>query len=906
MGLTLFISEKPSLGRTVAKALGIVKDFKTHVICENDCVVAFAQGHLYEYLTPNEYDERFKQWRREDLPLPIPTLRLKPQEKTKYRLDVIEDFLKKATRVIHVGDPDREGQRIVDDILEQAGYTGKVERLWNTDQSERGMKKTMEEFARGFPDNSLPVYHNRSLAAKARAEMDWRLGMNFSRAIGCRLNKFGIRKVVSYGRFQSTILALIVRRENERRNFKPKKFYTPKALVAGVETEFVHDQETFPDGYDSEGYLVNKDVANKICALVRGKDGEVVEFERKKGSKAPPLPYDLSRLIQDANNRYKISAKETNDIAQSLYDKGITTYPRVDCRFLPDGHYADAPRILAALSGITGAEGANPKIKGKCFNSKKTDEAAHHAIVPTGDDWHELTGKEKQIFELVATAYILQFYPDQEYETQRLTVRFPGPPKTDWKATGRKVLSPGWTSVVRDDEESGAELPQFTKGQKIFCDSATLNEGETKKPPAFTEASIINAMENVDRYEPNPEYKKLLKEAKGIGTGATRGGILDLMQRRDYIVIQKGVISPTKFGEELVSYIPESLYSPALTAIMEGRLEDIAQGRITPEDFLSEIEKDMPAYLDEIDHVDVKADPSSSQICPVCNTGQAVRLHSKKTDRYFWKCQNEACGKFFDDNNGRLVVPQKCPKCGEVSVSRFMSKKTGKPFWKCMNEACGVFYNDNNGKMCVPEKCPACGAIAVSRRESMKKPGSFYWKCDNCGKFFYDDNGKLGAMREERVSAECPVCHEHEAVRYQSKKNPGSYIWKCEKCGWLDDDNGKPGLRAIDKLPQAKCPECGGLCVQFKSSKTGNPFWKCQADESHAFADKDGQPGERFGSFDKTGLEKAKCPHCKGDAYKRQAKSGTSWYWRCDKCGNMRDDNGKPGDLFDSKPKGKK
>lgn len=446
--MILFITEKPSLGRIVASALGVVKDAKTHCVCKNDCVVAFAQGHLYEYLMPEEYDARYKTWKKSDLPLDIPTLQMKATDSTQYRVDAIQSFLRTAKRVIHVGDPDREGQRIVDAILTEAGWKGRVERLWNTDQSERGMAKTMEMLKSGFPDNADPKYRNMSLAAEARAELDWRLGMNFSRAIGCKLNESGIRRIVSYGRFQSTVLAIIVQREQERRNFIPKTFYTPTALVAGIDTTLMDGEKTFPDGYDAEGYFISKDIAQSVCDLVSGKTGVVKEYTRTQRKESPPLPYDISRLIQDANKRFKISAKETNDIAQSLYDKGVTTYPRVDCRYLPDGHHQDAPRILSALNGLPGADTANPKIKGKCYNTKKTDEAAHHAIVPTGDPWGKLSGKELQVFRLVAEAYILQFHPDREYETQSLVVGFDGPPPTAWKANGVKTIKPGWRAVT--------------------------------------------------------------------------------------------------------------------------------------------------------------------------------------------------------------------------------------------------------------------------------------------------------------------------------------------------------------------------------------------------------------------------------------------------------------------------
>lgn len=906
MGITLFISEKPSLGHTVASSLGVVEDKRTHVICKNGCVVAFAQGHLFELLEPQEYDPAFKHWRREDLPLDIPVLKLKLSQDTARRYEVIKSFLKDAERVVHVGDPDREGQRIVDDILEQAGWKGPVERLWNTDQSERGMAKTMAEFANGFPSNDEPRFRNRSLAAKVRAEVDWRLGMNISRAIGIRLDAAGVRKPVSYGRLQSTVLAIIVAREKERKAFKPKTFYSPKAVVGGVETEFVHDPVTFSDGYDAENYLVVKAVAQGICDLVKGREGEVVEFERKRAAKSPPLPYDISRLIQDANKRFGISAKETNDIAQSLYEKGITTYPRVDCRYLPEGHFQDARRILDALAGLPGADMANPKIKGKCFNTKKTDEAAHHAIVPTGSAWAKLSGKEMQVFRLVAGAYILQFHPDQEFETQKLAVRFDGPPATTWRASGRKVLKPGWTAVDRDaDEEAeSTELPEFKKGTRIVCDSVRLVEGETKKPPAFTEASIMSAMENVDRFEPNPAYKKLLKDAKGIGTGATRGTLLDLLCRREFITIEKGVITPTEHGTNIVSYIPEALKSPALTAIMEGRLEDIVQGRADPTEVVAEVTASIPEHLDVIDKMSIKPDKSGGTVCPACGKAIARLFVSKQTGKPFWKCLSPECGRYFQDNKGHLVAPVGCPKCGEKQAERFESKRNpGTMFWHC--RACDTYFRDEKGKIGRPfddtpgVACPQCGKGTAKRYESKRSPGTMFWVCDACKTFFSDENGKIGAPRIKET-APCPKC-KGTAQRFASKKRPGTMFWVCDSCKtFFSDENGKIG-KANDNSdkPKGVCPACGGVAVQLISKK-GNPFWICEADKSHGpFADDNGKPGAAFGTPPKA-LAEEMCPHCKKQKALRlesRNKPGV-FYWQCKACGNMSDDDGKPGRLY--------
>ena len=859
MGRTVFISEKPSLGRTVAGAIGGAKDFKTYMECDGDCVVVFAEGHLFENLMPQEYDERYKKWRMEDLPLDIPELRVKPTERVKYRIDIITQKLKGADRVVHVGDPDREGQVIVDTILDEAGWTGKVERLWNMDQSARGMAKTMEEFKKGFPDNASPKYANLGAAAKARSEVDWRLGMNISRAIGCMLNAAGVKKVVSYGRFQSTVLAIIVQREQERRNFKPKTFYTPVAILDGVSAGFIDDPSL--DGYDAEGYLVDKSIAEKICASIRNKQGIVEEYSRKAGKKAPPLPYDLTKLIQDANRKHGISAAKTNEIAQSLYDKGITTYPRVQCRYLPEDHFLDAPRILGSLQGIPGADTANAQRKGACYNTKKTDEAAHHAIVPTGDAWGKLSGDEMKVFKLVAQAYVLQFHPDQEFESQTLVVGFDGDPKTKWKATGKKITNAGWTAVFKDDDEDDAasnELPTFKKGQSVNCDKAEVNTGETKKPPAFTEASIMSAMENIDKFEPNPEYRKLLREAKGIGTGATRGGILELLVEREYITIAKGVITPTQYGEDLISYIPEDLKSPALTAIMEGELDEIAQGKLTKEEMVRRVKDSLGDYIDMVKQIKVKVDPSTSVECPICKKGQAIRLSSKKSG-WFWKCQGE-CAKFFPDNKGKIVKPDACPKCGELGLSRFQSKK---------------------------------------------KAGVFFWRCDACSAFFGDDKGKPGAAFGDEETTQCPTC-ENQAVRRQSLKNKDMWYWRCKgACGNFRDENGKIGKNFDDHsdMQTDKCPECGGVAVRRKSAK-GTWYWICSASKDHGpFGDLDGKPGAAFGQARNNGREQADCPHCKKNKVtKLESKNRPgSFFWACDKCGFMSDDNGKPGKLFTKK-----
>jgi DNA topoisomerase-3 len=863
MPITLYIAEKPTLGRNLAQALGVVRDLRTHVECEGGQVVVFAEGHLYEELLPDEYDPKFKAWRFEDLPLDIGTMRVKERASVKARLAAIRSLLVRAGTVVHVGDPDNEGQLIVDRILLEMGWKGPTRRLVNFDQTPRGLAKSLAE---GLLDNADPRFRGMYEAALARGEMDWRLGMNISRAIGCKLSAAGVRKTVSYGRLQSTVLAIIVARDLERENFKPKTFYRVTASVEGASCAFVDDPEL--GGYDFEGYLVDESVAGLVAATARGKDGTVLSYERKKVAEKPPLPYDLTSLMSAASSRLNLSVAQVNEIAQKLYDAGITTYPRVACRFLPEDHHKEAGRILSGLRGIPGAAEADPKRRGAMFNTKKTDEAAHHAIVPTGEPWEHLSGAQRAVFEMVAGNYVLQFLPDCEVLRQTLCVAFDGPPRTVWKATGRRVTLPGWKAFGgRDPEDEGeGDIPEFAKGQAVHCDAAEVSRGETKRPPAFTEASIVTAMENIQKFEPDPENRKLLKDHAGIGTPATRGSVVETLVKRGFVEVKKGTITSLAFGREVVSYIPEELRSPALTAVMEGRLEDICAGRLQRGDMLRDLADQIVKWISMF--VDLKIRPAG----PGAQGGKGAG-HA----------------------------------CNAKTLSRFKAKGDGRPFWRC--SGCGAFFDDDGGKPVMPVKCPACGVVAAARMESRKKPGTFYFRCKSCSEAFADDKGKPGrafsaaaGVTADTPKAPCPACGKDAVCR---TGNGGKLYWTCtadRAHGPFSDAGGKPGA-AFGAVPegavQGVCPDCGGVAVQRTSAK-GNPYWTCMKDRAHGpFADNAGAPGETFGMRGAAGAEQVPCPHCKGVemAFKAVSKAGNA-YWRCRKCGNMADENGKAGRLF--------
>ncbi|MDL2268119.1 DNA topoisomerase 3, partial [Desulfovibrio sp. OttesenSCG-928-G15] len=603
--MRLFIAEKPNLGKAIAAGLGKGSSGGGFIKCGND-TVTWCFGHMLEPAYPEDYSPEFASWKREHLPIIPAAWKYKTKRSAAAQLKVIGKLLREAKSVVNAGDPDREGQLLIDEVLEHFGYKGPVERIWLASLDDCSVKKALD----GMTDNAK--YAPLRDSARARMQADWLIGMNATRAMtimGRETGRGG--EVLSLGRVQTPTLALVVARDREITSFVSSDYYVLRAyltpLTGGEFSAMFVPAET-QAGLDTSGRLTDGVVANALAEAAKGADGTVTHSVRENKSKAAPLPHCLSSLQKEASAKLNLTAKQVLDTAQALYDKKLTTYPRTDCRYLPEEQFDAAKTILANLSGIpnldTLALKADAKLKSSAWNTKKV--TAHHAIIPTGEMPGNLTNAERSLFSLIASAYCLQFYPPMRYEAQKITLTIPNAQggNTLWEAKGRQILEAGWTAVSGNSDDSDAQdgeqeqaLPLVKQGEKVHCRDVRTLKKKTSPPSRFTEGTLIEAMANVHRFVADAAAKSVLKENEGIGTEATRAGILETLKQRQFLIADKKAIVSTKLGQDIIDMTPTSLKDPITTASWESRLEAIAQSKETLANFMTEQIRILPELL---------------------------------------------------------------------------------------------------------------------------------------------------------------------------------------------------------------------------------------------------------------------------------------------------------------------
>ena len=658
--MRLFIAEKPSLGRAIANGLGNQKKGEGCIICGND-IVTWCFGHMLAQAWPQDYDPAYAQWKRDHLPIIPHEWQNTVKKEASGQLKIIGKLLKDADCVVNAGDPDRDGQLLVDEVLEHFSYKGKVQRIWLASLDDTSVKKAIE----GISDNS--EFHNLRDSAIARARADWLFGINATRAMTIMGRDSGRPDVLSIGRVQTPTLALVVARDTEIAGFRPIDYFILKG-------NFTVDARQFSalfvlpenqEGLDEAGRLVNGETAQKLAKEFQGRDGQICLVAREEKSKLPPLPHCLSSLQKAASSRLGMSAQQVLDAAQKLYEKKLTTYPRTDCRYLPDEQYSEAANILHSLSSISGLEkiagNANASLKSAAWNTKKV--TAHHAIAPTGEKPDGLSGRELDLYLMIATAWCLQFYPPMRYEAQKLALNI-GDGR--FEATGRAILDAGWTAVTHDEDEESSQqnLPELEKGQAVHCSEIQLQKKKTTPPARFTEGTLIEAMANVHRFVADAGAKAQLKEAKGIGTEATRAKVLETLKERKYLAVEKKAIVSTPLGREVIGLTPNELKDPITTAEWEARLEAIADGREQLDVFLKEQCAILPGLLKAI-----LGDSKTEFPCPNCGA-PLLRRQSMKDKSWFWGCSAYPdCKTTLPDDNGKpgkrgaQLTEFKCPGC---------------------------------------------------------------------------------------------------------------------------------------------------------------------------------------------------------------------------------------------------
>ena len=658
--MRLFIAEKPSLGRAIAQYLpakgiqqgGSPGKGATHIVAGND-VISWCFGHLLEMAEPDDYSPSYKRWSFNTLPIIPEAWRLLPRESAKAQINAIKLLLAKCDVVINAGDPDREGQLLVDELLEYLGNKKPVQRIWLSALDEKNVRKALAN----MKDNA--DYANLKASAEARQRGDWLVGMNLTRAYTLAGQQSGYQGVLSIGRVQTPTLALVVNRDLLIENFSPKDFYAVTAVIqAATGDEFAVRWKPSDDiSVDESGRVLDKKIPDEIAVKVSGKPGTVTIFSAVKKKQAAPLPFSLSALQAIANKKLGLGAQEVVNIAQALYEAKLTTYPRTDCNYLPESQLADAARILSELPGEYAdlVSLANPALKSAAWNDKKI--TAHHAIIPTGQK-ASLSGKQLQVFDLIVRAYLAQFFPAFTYCETNITLDVAGEVFT---ATGKVPLSPGWKRVygatadeVLENKEATEKqtLPLLKKGDAVQCLSAGVESKKTTPPLRFTEGTLIQAMTNIHNLVEDPELKRRLKETAGIGTEATRSGIIETLKKRLFIMEKGKQIISTQAGKVLIGALPDSVKSPGLTGLFEQFLDGIAEGRFTVEQFLKKQIQFVSKFVNVAKTSKLGLAPAHP--CPACKTGH-LRRRTNDKGIILWTCvrAQEGCQAVFQNLNGK-------------------------------------------------------------------------------------------------------------------------------------------------------------------------------------------------------------------------------------------------------------
>ncbi|MCU4675195.1 DNA topoisomerase III [Catenovulum sp. 2E275] len=600
--MKLYIAEKPSLARAIAAVLPKPqKNQQGYIELANGDCISWCIGHLLENAEPQDYQPEFKQWKATDLPIIPSQWRLKAKPKTKSQLSVLSQLIKQADQLIHAGDPDREGQLLVDEVFAHFKVNqqklAQTQRLLISDLNPSAVKTALNKLQNNKQFAAL------STSALARSRADWLFGLNLTRAYTLQAKQVGYQNVLSVGRVQTPVLGLVVRRDQAIDEFVSKPYYQVFAHVkinqtTGFSAKW-QPSEACAAHLDEEGRVLNKALAEHVVKQIEGQDALIKKAEQTNKKQAAPLPYNLSALQIDAAKIFSLSAQDTLSVCQSLYEKHkLITYPRSDCRYLPNEHFFQAKQVSAAIANnaselATACQQANLSQKSKAWNDSKVD--AHHAIIPTAKQSSaQLTHNEQKIYQLICKQYLVQFFPPWQYQDNSIECLIKN---GLFIAKHRQTTDLGWKTLIgskidkqADKNEPSAtnqnKLPKVKAGDIYLCTHGELIEKMTQPPQAFTDASLLAAMTGISRYVSDPQIRKILKETDGLGTEATRAGIIELLFKRQFLTRSGKQIKATETGKALVLSLPEQLTLPDMTAQWEASLEAICQRQLNYQSFI--------------------------------------------------------------------------------------------------------------------------------------------------------------------------------------------------------------------------------------------------------------------------------------------------------------------------------
>ena len=787
--MRLYIAEKPSMGRELAKCLAGPVSRHDGYLKTGEGIVTWLFGHILRQAEPEEYDPKYKRWRAEDLPIIPSQWRLFVAKDCEKQFAIVKMLIEQADEIVHGGDPDREGQLLVDEVLDYLGNTKPVKRILLNALDEASIKKAN----RSLRDNR--DFFNLKQSALARARADWLIGMNLSRAYTLAARRAGHDKLVlPIGRVKTPTLSLVVRREREIENFKPVDYYT-------IRGTFTHENGLFQAqwkpkdtmaGLDSENRLVDKQIAEEKLAFFGGEplSGVISAYQKAKKQEPPPLPFSLSTLQVLAGRMYGYAPQLVLDTAQKLYERKLTTYPRSDCEYLPTNQMGDAGRILQNLAAAGDAEvaqwaaKADVKIKSRAWNDKKI--SAHHAIIPTTvkADVKTMTAEEGNLYHLIARSYIAQFYPVHTYDQTKVEVAYKDEIFT---ASGRTERDLGWKIMYQskrkksedeeeraDEDEGDRTLPSMKKKDGVKWQKGEIIQRVTKPPVRFTPSTLLAGMKEIHKYVKNPEAKKQLKDVYGIGTEATRATIIDDLIRRRFMTAKgkKKYLSPTPSAYLLVDALPDEMTYPDSTAIWEDKLHSMSEGEGSLEEFL----QGQIAFTRRLcsKAVGTHMEVTGENACPRCHQGVLQKRTGK--NGVFWGCSNyPKCRMTCNDKDGKPDMEDaksrmaRSPRSVTPAVMAYSAQSYSAPSAQDMEELNSLFSAaDYEANLAADMQSYA----AFSQRKSWQKQAA--------------DAPKFSARPLEHMK-------EHETVR--SRQAAGTEKYLCPHCreGHLRQIRGKNG-----------------------------------------------------------------------------------------------------------------
>lgn len=664
------IAEKPSVAREIAEVLGATKKMKGYIE-GNGYQVTWTFGHLCTLKEPHDYAQEWKRWTLSSLPMIPPRFGIKLISNPTYeeQFATIESLIKDAEMVINCGDAGQEGELIQRWVMQKAGCKCPVYRLWISSLTEEAIREGFQQLKE--QSDFTKLYE----AGLSRAIGDWLLGMNATRLYTLRYGQN--KQVLSIGRVQTPTLALIVNRQAEIDNFVPEPYW---------ELKTVYRDTTFSA---TKGKFTKKEEGEAFLETVSNSDFTVTDVSEKKGKEYAPRLFDLTSLQVECNKKFAFTADDTLKLIQSLYEKKVTTYPRVDTTFLSDDIYPKVPKTLSGLVDYTALtaplQGIKlPKSKRVFDNSKVTD---HHAIIPTGVPARNLTDQERKVYDLVARRFIAAFYPDCDIATTTVLGKVED---IEFKVTGKQILKPGWrvvfgTEQKDSDTESADEekvLPAFTVGE-YGPHNPVLGEKWTQPPKPYTEATLLRAMETAGKLVDNDELRDALKE-NGIGRPSTRAAIIETLFKRNYIRKERKNLFPTSTGKELIGTINEELLKSAeLTGLWEKKLRQIEKGTYEAKTFLDELKEMVNQVV-----INVLSDNSGRSI-----TIEDVKEEKKDNKKEAKKKESASDGENAEKKprkpRAKKEKPLLCPVCGKGSILR------GKTAYGCSEYKNGCNFRMN-------------------------------------------------------------------------------------------------------------------------------------------------------------------------------------------------------------------